>query len=522
MRGRLSRAVVSTGLITVLTLGLVGPASAQDAIDDLEQQLQESERERSQLSDELGNLDDQKSGLQSTQGDLNASLEGLDADISEKVTELNDLQSQLPAAQQAVTDAEGRVEAAQAEVESLNERVRQAEGRRAEIQAEIASAEQQIAESHDEAGQIANQAYKQGGVSQNLSFILGLEDSSLPEAMGLAQQALRIQDTEMSTVSQQNSTDRNAEARLAAVEEEIRDLKAEAEKALAREQQARDEAADAKKELDQMVSSTEQLTEELKAERPRIESQIEENQRKQEQVNSEIAERQSELVSQESQHSELQEEHQQAVEEAERKRREAQEAERRAREAEEAAARAAANEREKEEAREARADAEQANEESAEADRKVTETQSSSSSSSSSSWGLIRPLNANVTSGFGWRPTPAGSFDYGGQGGYVHTGIDYGGGCGLPIRAAADGTVWNADWSVWTSGRRVVLSHGVVKGRALATKYHHMTRYVVSPGQSVSQGDVIGYTGTTGNSTGCHLHFETIVDGSAVNPSGLL
>lgn len=80
----------------------------------------------------------------------------------------------------------------------------------------------------------------------------------------------------------------------------------------------------------------------------------------------------------------------------------------------------------------------------------------------------------------------------------------------------------NADWAVWTSGRRVVISHGQVNGRLLATKYHHMTRYVVSPGQKVNQGDVIGYTGTTGNSTGCHLHFETLLDGTAVDPEGLL
>jgi murein DD-endopeptidase MepM/ murein hydrolase activator NlpD len=62
----------------------------------------------------------------------------------------------------------------------------------------------------------------------------------------------------------------------------------------------------------------------------------------------------------------------------------------------------------------------------------------------------------------------------------------------------------------------------VVNGRALATKYHHMTRYIVSPGQKVKRGQIIGYTGTTGNSTGCHLHFETILDGQAVNPAGLL
>ena len=67
-----------------------------------------------------------------------------------------------------------------------------------------------------------------------------------------------------------------------------------------------------------------------------------------------------------------------------------------------------------------------------------------------------------------------------------------------------------------------MIDHGSVKGKLLATKYHHMTRYIVSPGQKVSQGEVIGYTGTTGNSTGCHLHFETLVNGTAVNPAGLL
>ena len=73
-----------------------------------------------------------------------------------------------------------------------------------------------------------------------------------------------------------------------------------------------------------------------------------------------------------------------------------------------------------------------------------------------------------------------------------------------------------------TSGNKVTISHGVVKGKALATNYHHMQRVVVSAGQNVKQGQTIGYVGTTGNSTGCHMHFETIVNGSAVNPLGLL
>src|SRR5699024_3925255 len=128
-----------------------------------------------------------------------------------------------------------------------------------------------------------------------------------------------------------------------------------------------------------------------------------------------------------------------------------------------------------------------------------------------SSWGLIAPLDSYQTSGFGWRPTPAGTFDYGVSGGYVHTWLDYGGGCGLPIKAARSRTVINADSAVSTSGIRVVIDHGEINGSSLANIYHYMTCYVVSRRQSVSQWVVIGYTGTTGNSSGCHLHFETLI-----------
>src|SRR5690625_7789786 len=120
------------------------------------------------------------------------------------------------------------------------------------------------------------------------------------------------------------------------------------------------------------------------------------------------------------------------------------------------------------------------------------------------------PINTYGSSGFGWRATAAGTYDYGGNGGYVHTGIDYGGGCGIPIKAARSSTVINADWAVSTSGRRVVIDHGRVNGDLLATKYHHMTRYVMSPGQTDSQGQVIRYNGTSGNATDRHFHSETL------------
>jgi murein DD-endopeptidase MepM/ murein hydrolase activator NlpD len=68
----------------------------------------------------------------------------------------------------------------------------------------------------------------------------------------------------------------------------------------------------------------------------------------------------------------------------------------------------------------------------------------------------------------------------------------------------------------------VKISHGVVQGNSLTTIYYHNSRVVVSPGQQVSQGQLIAYSGTTGNSTGCHSHFETWLNGRAVDPMNLL
>src|SRR5699024_4720179 len=139
--------------------------------------------------------------------------------------------------------------------------------------------------------------------------------------------------------------------------------------------------------------------------------------------------------------------------EAEAKRKAAAEAERKAREAEQRAAEQRATQEQKESAAQARDDADEADEEYQAAEEKVTEQ----AADTGSAWGLIVPINTYQTSGFGWRPTPAGSYDYGGRGGYVHTGIDYGGGCGIPIKAARSGTVINADWAVSTAGNRVVI-----------------------------------------------------------------
>ena len=107
----------------------------------------------------------------------------------------------------------------------------------------------------------------------------------------------------------------------------------------------------------------------------------------------------------------------------------------------------------------------------------------------------------------------------------LHAGTDFGSPtgsyCGTPIMAAADGTVAWAKY-VWGGGNQVMLDHGYVSGKWLTTEYDHMTRFAVSAGQKVSRGQVIGYVGTTGNSTGCHLHFGVRVNNQYVDPVTLL
>jgi murein DD-endopeptidase MepM/ murein hydrolase activator NlpD len=119
--------------------------------------------------------------------------------------------------------------------------------------------------------------------------------------------------------------------------------------------------------------------------------------------------------------------------------------------------------------------------------------------------GLVWPVSGPVTSGFGPRW------------GRMHEGIDIAVPEGTPVVAAAAGVVIHAGW-LGGYGNLVVVDHG----GGLSTAYAHNSSFAVSVGDSVSQGEVIAYSGNTGNSSGPHVHFEVRVNGSAVDPLGYL
>ena len=112
-----------------------------------------------------------------------------------------------------------------------------------------------------------------------------------------------------------------------------------------------------------------------------------------------------------------------------------------------------------------------------------------------------------MTSRFGYRRDPFGG------GGEFHPGVDLAAPAGSPVRATADGVVGRAGWN-GGYGQMVALE----QGNGVETRYGHMSRLAVVPGQQVRRGDVIGYVGSTGRSTGAHLHYEVRVNGRAVDP----
>jgi murein DD-endopeptidase MepM/ murein hydrolase activator NlpD len=117
-----------------------------------------------------------------------------------------------------------------------------------------------------------------------------------------------------------------------------------------------------------------------------------------------------------------------------------------------------------------------------------------------------------MTSGFGMRFHPVMGFSM------MHKGVDFGASIGTPIYAAGSGVIEKADWYS-SYGRYIRIKHN----SKISTAYAHLNAFArnIKPGTRVQQGDIIGYVGMTGRSTGPHLHYETIVDGVQVNPLSL-
>lgn len=464
-----------TGALTVLlAVGLVGAIPSAHAQD----------------------LNEQAAALEKQAQDVAMSLEFVDSGIAKSASDLVLYQGQLPGAQAALVDAQNRVSAATGEVASLTSRIDLAQQSKDQITAQIAADGEKASETKAMIGQIAAQSYKAGGLPVNLTLILGAASpSDLAGSIDLAEQALRSQTAALEALTAQKATNENAQARLVAVEAEIKELKAQADVALAAEQVARDAAAAQKATVDKLISDSATLNAQLEAEKPRIQAQLQKVETQRTSVANQIAEIQRKEL--------------------------------------EAAAAAAKAEAERVAREQAAAEAEAARAaQSGGGGGYVPEPYVPApyvppAPGNVSAFGLQKPFPAHipVTSPFVRnRPVPAGTADFNGTGYYDHTGIDYGAPCGTPIYAPADGNVIIAGQTnvVFGGGNVLYISHGVMQGNALMTVFYHNASVIVGAGQNVKQGQLVAYSGNTGNSTGCHAHFETWLNGSPVDPAGLL
>lgn len=151
----------------------------------------------------------------------------------------------------------------------------------------------------------------------------------------------------------------------------------------------------------------------------------------------------------------------------------------------------------------------------AEAARAAAEAMQASRGPITSNGFLDYPVDGYITSHYGMRLHPV----------YkewaLHDGTDFGAACGTPVYATAKGTVLDAYFNAGY-GNRVIVDHGFRRGAGLGTAYNHLSDFAVAVGEDVKRGDVVGYVGNTGYSTGCHLHFMVFENGATVDPMGWL
>ena len=123
----------------------------------------------------------------------------------------------------------------------------------------------------------------------------------------------------------------------------------------------------------------------------------------------------------------------------------------------------------------------------------------------------MRPIGGRITSPFGWRTHPIFNSRT------FHSGVDIAGPNRGSIRASNSGKVIYSGW-YGGYGKVVIVDHGSVNGKPTSTLYAHMSSIKVGQGQLVNKGDVLGYEGSTGYSTGPHVHFEVRINGKPNNP----
>ena len=386
---------------------------------------------------------------------LKDELHDTSSDLADAYTALERTRAQMPGAQAALEKAQGAAAAADRANAVAAQELEAAVASEKKAQAQLAKTTKEVASSRTRVAQFAAQIYQEQGFGQLDMALSSTNPQQFADRIALVDTVMDVQSEAMERLATERASLTALEDHLSALRADSAKKKQQAEAALARAQRAREAAAAAKAQLDTLATRQTAEAAAVKSKLARDKAQLDALEAEQARLKKVLAQR-------------------------------AREAKRRA--------------------AEARKRAEQQRKRT----RSKPSPEDSGGSTSSGAGYLSRPSDGRISSEFGMRFHPI----------YkrwkLHSGRDYAAPCGTPVRAAANGTVIMAgDGGGY--GNRVVLDHGLVSGVSLATTYNHMQSIRVWSGP-VSRGDVVGYIGTTGTSTGCHLHFETLEDGDFVDP----
>lgn len=407
--------------------------------------------------EEIDSLKEWESGLQKRRAALREQIDDYSADLS-------DAMQQKALLDEEISVIEEEVENLEAQIDAYSERI-------AVTEADLADAERREAEKYEQFRQRVRAMEEQGRMSY---WTILFRATSFVDFL-----------TRLDFVSEIMEADQRVMDELRALQEEIAEKREELRESKRGLESASAERLVKKSELDVQRESANQLIISLEEQRAGVEESMDDVSAEAEAVQEEILRLSAELERQEAE---------------ERARREAEERARREREEAEARARQEAEAR----AEKARRDAE--------AYRSLRESVSAKLDDfeiQEGGGGYAWPVSSRrITSKFGGRASP------GGIGSTNHKGVDIGGvGYGSAVHAAKSGTVIISQYSN-SYGNFVVISHG----DGNSTLYAHMSARLVSVGDYVVQGETIGKTGSTGHSTGPHLHFEITENGTRINP----
>lgn len=401
---------------------------------------------------------DQKRKVDREISQLKDQLEDTSADLAAAYIALRRTEAALPAAQAQLAKANAALAKADQHNDEMAVALQVARANEARAVDALARTDAEIADTRSRVAHFAAQMYQDQGMGQLSVALSATSPDDFATKIAMADTVMSVQNKSLDRLSTVQAAATAQKAHVEALRRDVARAKVAAENALKAATSARAKASAAKTQLDRLAATQKAQAAQVAARKAAEQKKLTGMQAESDRLKKVLAERA----------------------------RRAKIAAERARKAREAAARAAARK----------------------AKRKYIAPPPPAVQSSGGY--LSAPSSAPVSSEFGMRYHPVLHYWR------LHAGRDFAANCGDPIRAAASGTIVSAGVA-GGYGNQIVVDHGVHGGVSLATTYNHMTRFAVTGGH-VSRGQVIGYVGTTGTSTGCHLHFETREDGNPVDP----